>query len=210
MLPRISFSFLLSAAVICGADKPIAQWTADDARQVLANSAWSKSTAVTLLPPRSESQLREGGRMGGGGKNAGLATDAIQTKTLIVRWESAAAIHAAEVLGGEYGVPDWDGDYYVIALYDVPGITPAIERSLRGALKQAAVLKRAGKKDVAPERVEVAVLGGKSARILYFFSRSAGITAGDRRIEFVSQIGRLYVAQSFDAAEMQFQGKLEL
>ena len=216
MLPRLSFGLLFStAAAIYGADplwtdKPLARWTATDARLILAESAWSKAAPVTLLPALSEAQLREGGRMGGGGKNAGLAANTLQTRTLAIRWESAAAIRAAELLAGETGAPDWEGDYYVIALYDVPGITPTLEKSLRAELKQSASLKRAGRRDVSPERVDIAAAGGKSARILYFFPRSAGITPADGRIEFVSRIGRLYVAQTFDAAEMQLAGKLEL
>jgi hypothetical protein len=46
--------------------------------------------------------------------------------------------------------------------------------------------------------------------IVYLFPLSAEITTSDQRIEFVAQIGRVGIAQSFDLAEMQFQGRLEL
>jgi hypothetical protein len=189
---------------------PISQWKAEDARQVLTNSPWVRAATIALLPERGESQLREGGKMGGGGKRAGMAINEGQHQVVMVRWESAAAVRAAEVLAAENGSPDWDGDYYAIALYDVPGITPALQRTLRAELKQAAFLKRDGKKDVKPDRVEISLMGGNTARLLYLFPRSAGISADDKAIQFVSQIGRIYVSQSFDVTQMQLQGKLQL
>jgi hypothetical protein len=127
-----------------------------------------------------------------------------------VRWESAAPVRAAELKAGETGAPDWEGDYYAIAVYDVPGITPVVQKSLSGELKQTAFLKRNGKKDLKPVRVDIALSGNKLARVVYWFPRSAGITTDDKRVDFVAQIGRLYVAQFFETGEMQFQGKLEL
>jgi len=42
------------------------------------------------------------------------------------------------------------------------------------------------------------------------FPRSEAITAEDRRVEFSAVFGRLFVAQYFYPAQMQFQGRLEL
>jgi hypothetical protein len=204
-----------SAALLTAADAPwvrapISQWKPDDAMQVLSNSPWVKAATIALLPQRSESQLREGGKMGGGGKRAGTSINESQHQVVMVRWESAATVRAAEVLASENGSPDWDGDYYAIAVYDVPGITTALQRTLRTELKGTAFLKREGKKDVKPDRVEISLLGGNTARVLYLFPRSAGITPDDKAIQFVSQIGRIYVSQSFDVTQMRLQGKLQL
>lgn len=216
---RIPCCCLLVAAAFAAADpawlaKPISQWNRDDAGRVLAGSPWVKWTRIAILPERGEAQMRDGGKMGGGGKRAGLGLDpaalAGDAGKLMVRWESAAPVRAAEVLTGETAAPEWDGDYYVIALYDVPGITPAAQKNLRAELKQVSFLKRAGKKDVRLERVDIDLLGSRTARIVYLFPRSAALSGEDRRIEFVTQIGRIYVSQFFETGEMQFQGKLEL
>jgi hypothetical protein len=213
------FFLILSALLSASADpswkhKPIVQWSADDASKVLSDSPWVKQTPVALLPERSEGQLREGGRMGGGGKRAGLGSlggfsEADGPRKLEVRWESAAPVRAAELVSHESG-PEWEGEYYAIAVYGVPGITPSIEKRLRSELKQLAFLKCKGKKDQRPARVDIVLFATNQARVTYLFPRSSEITPEDMRIEFVSQIGRLYVAQVFDIREMQFQGKLLL
>ena len=155
--------------------------------------------------------------MGGSGKRAGLGSvdkvllsGTTERPSLKIRWESAEPVRAAELKAGETDAPAWDGNYYAIAVYDVPGITPASQKSLRGELKQTTFLKRMGKKDVKPADVEVALLGKDVARILYLFPRAAVLTVDDRQIEFVSQIGRIVVSQFFDTGDMQFQGKLGL
>jgi hypothetical protein len=206
------FVVLLMAADTSWKSKTISQWSAEDAGHVLTNSAWVKRTTVAILPQRSEAQLREGGKMGGGGQRAGLGSlsESSRGETLDVRWESAAPVRAAELKAGETGAPDWEGDYYAIAVYDVPGISPVVQKSLSGELKQTTFLKRNGKKDLKPVRIDIVLMGKNRARVVYFFSRSAEITLDDQRVEFVAQIGRLYVTQFFDTGEMQFQGKLEL
>ena len=166
---------------------------------------------MALLPERSEATLRDAGRMGGASRtHLGASADPALPKTLQVRWESAGPVRAAEMKAGETGAPDWDGDFYAIALYDVPGIAPSTVKMLRGEIKQTTTLKTGGKKEIKPARVEIDLLGGGLARILYLFPRSAAITPADGRIEFTTSIGRLFVSQAFETAEMQYQGKVEL
>ena len=43
---------------------PAAQWTQEDARQVLAASPWSKEIRAVITRRLTEDQLREGGQMG--------------------------------------------------------------------------------------------------------------------------------------------------
>ena len=44
--------------------KPAAQWTEEDAQQLLARSPWAKEIAATVTRRLTEDQLREGGQMG--------------------------------------------------------------------------------------------------------------------------------------------------
>ncbi len=48
------------------------------------------------------------------------------------------------------------------------------------------------------------------ANVIYFFPRSAHITAEDQRLTFEGQVGRILFAQYFYPSEMKFLGKLEL
>ena len=220
-MPRTLY-FLLTAIPLIAADpswktKPISAWTADDAAQILTNSPWVKRTAFAIVPERSEAQLREGGKLGGGGKRAGLGAldkslfaDPKQRPPLQVRWESAAPVRAAELTSRETDAPVWQGEYYAIAVYDVPGVTPLVQKFLAGDLKQTTTLKRSGGKPLKPIRVDIALSGDKLARIVYLFPRAAELTTYDKRIEFTSQIGRIVVTQFFDLDQMQFDGKLQL
>lgn len=218
----------VSVVVLMAADaswksKPVSQWNVDDAKQVLSNSAWVKTAVVALLPQRSEAQMRDGGRMGmtqgaglgalnpsiltgvGGGKH--LVPKPPKRQTLLVRWESAPAIRSAELKAGDERAPAWDGDYYALAIYDVPGLED--QKTLPVELKKAAFLRRDGKKDLYPVRVDL-LFDEKGAIVVYLFPRSGEISTEDKRIELVAQIGRMFVAQFFSTEEMQFQGKLEL
>jgi hypothetical protein len=49
-----------------------------------------------------------------------------------------------------------------------------------------------------------------TATIVYLFPRKVEITKKDGRLEFVAQIGRLFVSQFFYTWDMQLQGELEL
>jgi hypothetical protein len=219
-----------SAALLLAADsswktKEISQWSAEDAQQLLKNSPWVKKTLATILPKRSEAQQRDSGRMGGG-EGAGIealspgnfigfgrpsrrfAANLRDQRTVIVRWESASPVHSAEVKIGDMDAPTWDGNYYAIAVYAVPGLED--RKNLPVELRKTAFLRREGKKDVLPARVDLIYTDEKSATVLYLFPLSLAITAKDRDIWFAAQIGQLFVEQNFDAGEMQFRGKLEL
>ena len=74
---------------------------------------------------------------------------------------------------------------------------------------ELAALRREGKKDVPPIRVEVFQLEN-SVVVAYLFPLSAEIGRKDDVVEFSALIGRLQVSQHFLVGEMQFQGKLEL
>lgn len=218
---------LLIAADPAWMTKPMSQWDEEDAKQVLSHSPWVKYAKPARLSELTEDQRREGGQMGGG-KGVGLQgiggggvlaparnPQAAKAKTrdvypaaLQVRWESAFPVRVAELKAKEIGAPDWDGDFYVIAVYDVPGVNSnSNEVSI---LKRAGVLKRDGQKDIKPARVDVLERANGLAMVVYLFPRSDEISKDDKRVRFAAQIARLYLERDFDTGEMEFQGKLQL
>jgi hypothetical protein len=211
LLP-ISGALLLAAGDASWRIKPVSQWNEEDAKEVLTDSPWVKRATAAIVPDRGEAQRREGGKMGGY-QGAGLdrpGTEFSKHGVLTVRWASALPIQTAELKAHDSDAPDWDGDYYVIAVYDVPGLFSANQKTLAADLRSTAVLKRDGKKDIKPSRVDVVLSADKLARVVYLFPRSVPIRAADKRITFVAQIGRLSLAPYFYTEEMQLQGKLEL
>lgn len=216
---------LLMATDSSWKDKSISQWDEEDAKQVLADSPWVKYVTPQRLRDLSPDERREGGDMEAGiGKGVGLAGIGLfgarrQAEALArahakpalekvaVRWESALPLRAAEQKAGESGVPTVDSDYFAIAVYDIP--TPD-RWNLARELKGIAFLKRDKKKDLKPARVEILRGAEGRATVVYLFPRSQEISKKDGNIEFVAQIGRLFVGQFFNTEEMQFHGRLEL
>lgn len=208
------------------ATKPIQQWSAEDAKQVLAGSPWVTQVTVRLVPAKNEAQLREGGKMGGG---QGVGVEALTPASLLgvggepgkrrlvpgrmspveVRWESAAPVRAAELKTHDTDAPAWEGNYYVIAVYDVPGLD-INEKGLAGDLKRTALLKLDGKKGVRPERVDCLPQVGGLTTVVYLFPRTTEITLDNKRVELDARFGRLALTQLFSTAAMQFEGKLQL
>ena len=205
--------------------KPALEWTEEDAQQVLAKSPWAKEVRATVTRRLTEDQLREGGQMGqprtignegvdpkGSGPKVSPNTppgDPIYPITLL-RWESALPVRLAEMKSHEVEPPTLEGDGYSIAVYGIPGGDfKGGPEKLGAPLKDLAVLKREGKKDVRPVRVEV-FQREDGAVVVYLFPLSAEISKKDQRIRFDAQIGRVVLAQDFDLSEMEFQGKLEL
>lgn len=215
--------------------KPAAQWTEDDARQVLAKSPWARNVGAVVTRRLTEDQLREGGQMG---QPLGVGNENVDPKgsgpkvspniftgaggddrslrsfprgiTLRLRWESALPIRLAELKAHEAEPPTLAGDGYRIAVYGIPGGDFKDDpKRLGEPLKNLAALKREGKKDVKPISVEV-FRHEDGVVAVYLFPPSAEITKKDQQIEFDAQIGRIVVVQKFELSEMEFMGKLEL
>jgi hypothetical protein len=203
--------------------KPIAQWKAEDARQMLADSPWVKHVTPQHLRDLSPDERRNGGNMEAGiGKGVGFAgigllgprreAEALKRASakptpdpVVVRWESAP-VRAAERIAGET-VPAVDDTYYAVVVYGIP-----LPRrwNLASELKSVAYLKRYQQKDLKPSRVEIVRGEDGMATVVYLFRRSVEITKKDQNVEFVAQIDRLFLEQFFNVAEMQFRGELEL
>jgi hypothetical protein len=207
------------------ASKTLQQWSEEDAKQVLADSPWVKKATPLELPHISEEAVRQSGRMGGGQgvdltelspaaltgfgpSSQGRSRRRSRALTFEIRWESALPVRAAELRAKEDDPPDWQGSLYAIAVYDVPGLSNS--KNVMRELAKSAYLKRDGKKDLKPERVQLLPQEGGLTTIVYLFPRTEEITAADKRIEFAAVVGRLSLAEYFYTEEMQFQGKLEL
>jgi len=225
------------AALLLAADpdwktKTVAEWSDADAHQVLEDSPWAKTIVAGIARRRSESELREGGQMG---QPKGVGYDGVEDKKrslkeeignpfvpgkplpsgaptirLLVRWESALPVRAAELKAHEPTPPILSDDGYIIAVYGVPAsFAKGDPTTLGKPLREQAALRREGKKDVQPSRVEVFELGD-SVVVAYQFPLSAEIGKKDAFVEFSALIGRLQVSQHFLIEAMQFQGKFEL
>jgi hypothetical protein len=203
--------------------KPIDQWNEQDAKGLLADSPWVKHVTPQRLRDLSSDERRNGGNMEAGiGKGVGLAGtgllgprreaealkrahDRPTPNAVVVRWESAP-VRAAELKTGE-SAPAVNDDYYGVVVYDIP-----LPRrwNLDHELKSVAYLRRYRKKDLKPARVEILRGEDGLATVVYLFRRSVEITRRDQRIDFVAQLDRLFLAQSFNVEEMSLMGKLEL
>lgn len=213
-------AFLLAGVLLLAADpswknKPIPNWTEEDAKQVLADSPWAETVRADIKRLQTEDIRRAGGNTGnakgvgfdGLEKNPASSTPQI---TLQVRWESAFPIRAAELKAGINEPPALPGDGYLIAVYGIPTANVKGDPKTLGApLKNQAFLKRDGKKDAKPIGCEV-FQREDSMVAVYLFPLSAEIGKNDMLVQFSALIGRIAVQQVFNVEEMQFQGKLEL
>jgi hypothetical protein len=222
--------FLLAATVLQAAgnsawkSKLLAEWTDDDARQILTSSPWVASTELKPIPSRSTAARRDSGNWEAGvGQGVGLAgTGILGSRRAIeaikdarykpspgdvtIRWESALPVRTAEAKLGQPPASALHTGGYAIVLYDVP--VPGHWKA--GRLQSLAYLKRDNKPDVKSTRVEVIRHDEGLATVVYLFPRSAEIGRRDPSVIFVAQIGELFVSQFFYPDEMQVEGNLEL
>ena len=205
--------------------KPVSRWTPDDAKQLLTDSPWVKQITPQIVRDLSPDERRAGGDLQADrGKGVGLAifeiwnpqaqADAIARAhykptpdAVTIRWESAMPVRAAEQKAGETAAPEMDEDHYAIVVYDI--LTPK-QYNLAHELRGISYIKRESAKTIKPSKVEILRQPDGKATLVYFFPRSVEITKKDGRLEFVAQIGRLFIAQFFYTFQMQFQGQLEL
>jgi hypothetical protein len=234
-VPAPAILVIAVVGLLAGAEapwtKPAAQWTEEDAKQVLTASPWVREVSAGIVRRLSEDELRDGGEMG---QHHGAGYDGVDPKgsgpklpsdvftnnrsprslprpiSLRVRWESALPVRLAELKVHEIEPPTLQGDGYLIAVYGVPGADLKGDPKQLGApLRKDAALKRVGKQDVKPSSVEV-FQRADGLVVAYLFPLSAEIAKTDARVEFAAHIGRVVVSQTFDLAEMKFLGRLEL
>ena len=133
-----------------------------------------------------------------------------RTIELRLRWESALPIRIAEFKSPTALVPTLDGPGYRLAVYGIPGGGfKGDPKELGKPLKDLAVLKRDGKRDVKPASVGVFQMED-GVVVVYLFPLSAEISKKDGQVRFEAQIGRIVVGQTFLLSDMEYLGKLEL
>ncbi len=227
-------SFVVSALMLTGADqawktKQYPEWTEDDAKEVMTSSPWAKTVVVT--PAKASGKEAEHGshhgriglggfgigrtgaegsrRPNGGGSDPGTASPT-QAVTLTVRWESALPMHEAELKARDIGAPDVADDFYAIAVYGIPrGLLDDDFKEHANELKKQSMIKRDGKKDLRPSRVDI-LLRESGPVVVYLFAKSAEFTWRDHGMTFEAQVSMLKFSQAFSTDDMTFHGKLEL
>ena len=219
---------MLMAADQAWKNKQYPEWNEDDAKEVMTNSPWAKVVVATPIKPNGQTgqpgshrgrfgiggfgigRSSSGGAGRHGGDDGGKATTPDQPATLTLRWESAQPMREAELKARDTGAPDVGDDYYAIAVYGIPrGAVTDDSKERQDELKKLAVLKREGKKDVKPTRVDI-LLRESGPLVVYLFSKSAEFNWRDHGITFEAQISRLKFSQAFSTDDMTFHGKLEL
>jgi hypothetical protein len=222
-VPYLTIALLLAgnsaqAADHAWKDKPLSEWAQEDADLVMSNSPWSKPVVPTLLHLQSEFERRDGGEMGA---PTGLGFDGVADNqsmkaskrgaapTLLLRWETALPVRLARLKFHTVEPPTMDTEAFVLALYGVPGgYFKGDPIKLGKGLKDQAMLKREGKPNVKPSRVEV-FQGSDGPIVVYEFPRTLEITKADKSLSFIAVVGRLSLMRVFDTEAMQFDGKLE-
>jgi hypothetical protein len=206
-------------------NKPIQKWGEEEAKQVLSDSPWVKYASPEEVRDMSPAERRDSGDWDANiGKGVGLAGTGIlgprraaaaiaaahehpQLPPLVIRWESALPVRVAEQKTADTDVPPLDSDGYAIAIYNVD--LPE-HWNLARELKGISSLKRNNKKDAKPSRVEILHRDDETSTLVYLFPRSVEITRNDGIIEFVAQIGRMFVRVYFNTQEMRLQGEPQL
>jgi hypothetical protein len=225
LIPLSSALLMATAFNASWKDSPVGQWSEDDARQLLADSPWAKNVQLDKVRNLSLFERRDGGDWeagipsGVGMATLGLFADWREIEafehdyavsnlgTVMVRWESASPVRAAEAKTGDTAVPNWMAGYYAIAVHD---LRPPFRWNLANQLKGVAFLKWDKKKDLKPARVVLLPKAKGLVTIVYLFPRSVEITKKDRNLAFVAQIGRLFVSVNFFPQDMRLNGDLQL
>jgi hypothetical protein len=218
-------ALVLAAQLLAGADqawknKQYPEWTEDDANEVMTNSPWAKTVVVTPVKPTGQTgQPSHRARIDFGGLGIGrrhsgndgaVASSPDQPATLILRWESAQPVREAELKARDIGAPDVGEDFYAISVRGIPrGMLTGDSKERQDELKKLAVLKREGKTDLKPTRVDI-LLRDSGPLVVYLFSKSAEFNWRDHGMTFEAQVSRLKFSQVFSTDDMTFHGKLEL
>src|SRR5580658_3979527 len=202
---------LIEAEDLTWKDKQVAEWSDADAKQVLADSPWVKSTTPTLTKgsQSSSSPMGQRGNIGFGmpglgfpgggmGRRGGMGQNPNNNPnnnsnydpnqklpTLTLRWESAMPVREAELKARDVNAPTLeDEDHYAIAVYGVPvTMVNGDSKKLADDCKKNAALKREDKKDIKPTSVQV-LRREDGPVIVFLFPRTKEITKDDRRVEF--------------------------
>jgi hypothetical protein len=199
--------------------KPIAEWTAADAKQVLSDSPWTKSATPSakqapeqIAPALGGARTsRRGSRQAHtpSGQNGGRPVPNIWP-AVTVRWESALAVQSAHLKAGDGNAPAIEG-YYAIAVSGLPaslanhGGIDKLERDL----KKSAEIQRPDKKAIRSTDAHVST-DDNNLTVLFVFPRAEQIVPSDQQVDFSARVEQFQIRQGFDLAPMTSGGKLDL
>lgn len=179
-------------------DKQYFEWTESDAKEVLSGSPWVKQ----LVPTYVEKPVKAG-------KPEPAKPARPTPPTLTIRWESAQPIQEAQAKTPKGKPLPVDSKNYTILVFGVPRSIVSDAASFTEELKKTAMLRRTGKQNLRPSRVEV-IQRKDGAAVMYTFSKENEITWRDATVQFEAQIADLKLSQTFNTGDMRFHAALEL
>ena len=163
--------------------KDPAQWTDDDASQLLADSPWS--APAKLLQSLDSASGRP------------------KVVRVTIQWQSALPVRLALAKKDGAPVDPAPLDEYVIAVAGFTattyGLTP---RKLRSTIS----LIRSGHERVYPSKVDIP----DDQTVVFHFPKKDPIVPTDKHVEFQLFVKKIHLNKKFDLKEMQFRGRLEL
>ena len=225
---------LLVAAGQGWKDKQAAQWSDEDATEVVTDSPWTLKVQPTVERPSGGGHNQGGGHssrggMGGhggggmgmpggtmgiprtpgeqgrqGGQQGGERRQPATPGAVTVRWESAQPVQEAHLKLKETDAPTMDEGNYAVVVQGVPSRFASQEQA-----KPKAELKRKGQKTIKASAVKV-IPRDELSLIVFYFPRSKEIVAKDQQVDFKAEIGYMKVETTFDLSTMIYAGKLEL
>ncbi|MFB3903456.1 MAG: hypothetical protein ACE15E_08385 [Acidobacteriota bacterium] len=213
--------------------KPVDQWSEDDVRQVLNDSAWAKRAKVRYVEvasPRTGGTLplpgpfpspSPGGAppvgIPGGGRGPGSQgpTGVKTGSEVLVRWQSASVVQQAFKKAGVEPPPGSElaDTNYVIAAVGMPdlgtGFEDADEAQVQTRLRDGARLFVGNKRSVIPTRVRAELLD-HGWTIVYVFPRSEVGPLNNEKVKLLARVGPAQFSAEFKTKDMEFAGKPDL
>jgi hypothetical protein len=176
-----------------------------------------------------------GGRGGGpqgtaasGGGDPGISGDAgvgggggggVPETQLVIRWRTALVVNEAlakSKYGAEAGTsPDAkkmlepEPKYYVLWVSGLPANLRPRDAESKQAMMKDSVLNPKDKNAIPAEDIQFAGQG-RATDFFYLFPKSAGLTADDKEVEFVTKLGKTAIKAKFKLKDMEINGKLDL
>ncbi len=163
--------------------KDPAQWTDDDASQLLADSPWS-------APAKLYQSLDS-------------ASSRPKAVRVTIQWQSALPVRLALAKKDGSSVDAAPLDEYVVV---VAGFTANTYGLTPRKLKSTISLIRSGHERIYPSKVDIP----DDQTVIFHFPKKDPIAPTDKHVEFQLFAKKLHLNRKFDLKEMQFRGRLEL
>ena len=229
---------LLLAADQGWKDKRAAEWTDDEANEVVTDSPWAQVVQPTIERPSSG----RGGGMGRGGMGGGMGGRGGMGRGGMGMPGGTIGMPGGTIgmPGGQGGSRGPDGDrrepsgprmvtirwesalpvqeaHLRLKDTDTPTMDEGryavvlawVPSRLTADAKPKAELKRQGQKTIKATETKI-IPQDQGNLVVFYFSREKEITAKDAHIDFEAEVGKMKVKTTFDLAKMMYNGKLEL